>query len=50
MGRGPGLELANIALATPKPLEWGAAAERFTDGDEANKFLHYEYCKPWTLG
>jgi predicted dehydrogenase len=42
--------LANIALATRKRLEWDAAAERFTNCDEANKLLHYEYRKPWKLG
>ncbi|MGC8644285.1 MAG: Gfo/Idh/MocA family protein [Isosphaeraceae bacterium] len=42
--------LANIALATRKRLEWDAVAERFTNCDEANKLLHYEYRKPWTLG
>jgi predicted dehydrogenase len=42
--------LANIALATRKRLEWDAQAERFTNCDEANQFLHYEYRQPWTLG
>jgi predicted dehydrogenase len=42
--------LANIALATRKRLEWDAQAERFTNCDEANELLHYEYRKPWTLG
>ena len=41
--------LANIALATRKRLEWDAQAERFTNCDEANRLLHYEYRKPWTL-
>jgi predicted dehydrogenase len=41
--------LANIALATRKRLEWNPQAERFTNCDEANHLLHYEYRKPWTL-
>jgi predicted dehydrogenase len=41
--------LANIALETRKCLEWDAKAERFTNCDEANNLLHYEYRKPWTL-
>lgn len=41
--------LANIALATRKRLEWDAENERFTNCDEANKLLHYEYRKPWKL-
>lgn len=41
--------LANIALATKKRLEWDAVNEKFTNCDEANKLLHYEYRKPWKL-
>ncbi len=41
--------LANIALNTRKRLEWDAQAERFTNCDEANQLLHYEYRKPWSL-
>ena len=41
--------LANIALATRKRLEWDQAAERFTNCEEANQLLHYEYRKPWSL-
>ncbi len=41
--------LANIALAVRKRLEWDPAAERFTNCDEANQLLHYEYRKPWSL-
>jgi predicted dehydrogenase len=41
--------LANIAIATRARLDWDAQAERFTNCDEANKLLHYEYRKPWTL-
>lgn len=41
--------LANIALATKQRLEWDADKEKFTNSDEANQFLHYEYRKPWKL-
>jgi predicted dehydrogenase len=41
--------LANIALATRKRLEWDSRTERFTNCDEANQHLHYEYRKPWAL-
>ncbi len=41
--------LANIALATKTRLLWDADKERFTNSDEANKLLHYEYRKPWKL-
>ncbi len=42
--------LANIALATKQRLEWDSINERFTNSDEANKMLHYEYRRPWKLG
>lgn len=41
--------LANIALATGEKLRWDAGKERFTNSDEANKYLHYEYRHPWKL-
>ncbi len=41
--------LANIALATRARLDWDPEAERFTNNDEANALLHYEYREPWTL-
>ena len=41
--------LANIALATRMRLEWDAQAERFTNCEQANQLLHYEYRKPWSL-
>jgi predicted dehydrogenase len=41
--------LANIALSTRKRLEWDAQGERFTNCDEANGLLHYEYRRPWSL-
>lgn len=41
--------LANIALKMKKRLEWDAESELFTNCDEANALLHYEYRSPWTL-
>jgi len=41
---------ANISLATRARLDWDAENERFTNNDEANQLLHYEYRKPWKLG
>jgi len=41
--------LANIALATKTRLLWDADKEQFTNSEEANKLLHYEYRKPWKL-
>jgi predicted dehydrogenase len=40
--------LANIALATKSRLDWDALAERFTNNDQANDLLDYEYRQPWT--
>ncbi|MEW6237202.1 MAG: Gfo/Idh/MocA family oxidoreductase [Candidatus Omnitrophota bacterium] len=42
--------LANIALATRSRLDWDPVRERFTNNEEANKLLQYEYRKPWRLG
>jgi predicted dehydrogenase len=42
--------LANMALATKARLDWDPKAERVTNNREANKLLHYQYRKPWTLG
>jgi predicted dehydrogenase len=39
--------LANIALATKARLDWDAKAERFTNCDQANEWLDYEYREPW---
>jgi len=42
--------IGNIALKRRRLLEWDAKAERFTNDDEANKLLSYEYRAPWKLG
>ena len=42
--------MANISLMVEARLEWDGEKERFTNNDEANKYLHYEYRKPWKLG
>ena len=42
--------LANIALATRARLDWDPQAERFTNNEQANMLLDYEYRKPWTHG
>ena len=41
--------LANIALEMKTRLLWDAEQERFTNHDQANDLLHYEYRKPWAL-
>lgn len=41
--------IANISLAVAARLDWDAAEERFTNHEEANNLLHYEYRKPWSL-
>jgi hypothetical protein len=42
--------MANISLVTELRLDWDAEKERFTNHEEANNLLHYEYRKPWKLG
>ncbi len=41
--------LANISLATESTIHWDPQRELVTNNAEANKLLHYEYRKPWTL-
>lgn len=42
--------LGKLALERRRVLTWDAKAERVTDDEAANKFLTYEYRKPWKLG
>ena len=42
--------MANISLAVGQRLHWDSEEERFTNSEEANQRLHYEYRKPWSLG
>jgi predicted dehydrogenase len=41
--------LANIALTMNMRIEWDPLDEKITNSDDANKLLHYEYRKPWSL-
>lgn len=41
--------LATIAMETKQRLEWDAEKEVFINSPEANKYLSYEYRKPWRL-
>ena len=41
--------LGTIAMQTKQRLEWDGKKERFTNSDQANKLLSYEYRKPWEL-
>ena len=41
--------LATISMITKERLEWDAVNEQFTNSEEANKLLSYEYRKPYTL-
>ncbi len=41
--------LATIAMKTKQRLEWDAEKEVFMNSPEANKYLSYEYRKPWKL-
>ena len=41
--------MANISLAVGQRLEWDAESERFTNSDQANQMLHYQYRDPWKL-
>ncbi len=42
--------LANLAHDRGRELAWNGKTELFTNDDEANKLLSYEYRKPWKLG
>lgn len=42
--------LANIALWTRSRIDWDPRAERITNNDQANEYLHYQYREPWKLG
>ncbi|HPT28194.1 MAG TPA: Gfo/Idh/MocA family oxidoreductase [Bryobacteraceae bacterium] len=42
--------IANIAHKTENLLRWDAKAERFTNNQAANRFLHYQYRAPYKLG
>jgi hypothetical protein len=42
--------LGNVALRmTEQKLEWDGENMKFTNNAEANKYLHKEYRKGWTL-
>lgn len=41
--------LGTIALKTGERLRWDGKKERFTNNDEANKLLSYEYRHPWKI-
>jgi len=41
--------IANIALRRRRVLEWDAARERFTNDDDANRWLRYDYRPPYRL-
>lgn len=41
--------IGNIALKTKSYLEWDAKAERFTNNEAANRYLHYRYRAPYKL-
>lgn len=41
--------LANISLAMQMRLEWDPQTEHFTNSEQANRMLHYDYRDPWKL-
>jgi predicted dehydrogenase len=41
--------LGNVAMRAGKKLEWDGENMKFTNAPEAEKFLHFEYRKGWTL-
>ena len=44
-----GRQIANIAYNLGKRLEWDGEKEMFTNCDEANALLHYDYRKGYSL-
>jgi predicted dehydrogenase len=42
--------IGNIALRTRSFLEWDGKAEKFTNNQPANQWLHYRYRPPYKLG
>ncbi|MHC4431402.1 MAG: gfo/Idh/MocA family oxidoreductase, partial [Planctomycetota bacterium] len=41
--------LGNIAMRLPKKLLWDGPNMRFTNAESANRYLHRDYRKGWTL-
>jgi hypothetical protein len=41
--------MGNIALRTESTLFWDSTQQRFSNNAAANRFLHYQYRKPYTL-
>ena len=41
--------LANIALKVGERLQWDAVNERFTNHEQANELLHYDYRPQWKM-
>ena len=42
--------LGNIAYELNRPLQWNPIVQKFMNDPEAEKHMHYEYRKPYTLG
>ena len=42
--------LGNIAYDLDRPLQWNPIVQKFMNDPEAEKHMHYEYRKPYTLG
>jgi predicted dehydrogenase len=41
--------LGNVAMRLPKKLRWDGPNMRFTNAESANRYLHRDYRKGWTL-
>jgi predicted dehydrogenase len=41
--------LGNVAMRAGKKLDWDGPNMKFTNNSDANKFLHFDYRKGWTL-